>query len=137
MDTRKGRRYGYYRGRNGVDVKAPAVTPHIMVTWSCGCYAHLPLIDKGHPECIPSESFCQKHKETVTVVSRTDSYSIRCVDCGMRPRYYGAARMTALVYATKHAVNKAHRVEVWEGGQKLETIGEASRQLMLGDDPPF
>lgn len=118
-------------------MKAPAVTPHITVTWSCGCYANLPLVDKGHPECIPAESFCNKHGETVTVTARTDSYSIRCVDCKMRPRYYGAARMTAFVYASKHAVNHAHRVEVWEGATMIETVGQTTRQLMLGDVPPY
>jgi len=118
-------------------MKAPTVTPHITVTYSCGCYANLPLVDRGHPERVPGDSYCGKHRQAVTVVARTDSYMIRCLDCRMRPRYYGAARMTALVYATRHAVQRAHRVEVWEAATLVETIGQATRQLMLGDEAPF
>lgn len=130
-------RRGFTR-RDGTGMKAPRMIPHITVTYSCGCYANLPLITRGSPTHAPGDSYCGKHGEIVTVTARTDSYVIRCQDCKMRPRYYGAARMTALVYATKHSVRRAHRVAVYCGSDLVEVIGSATRQLMLGEDEaPF
>lgn len=118
-------------------MSAPRVQPHITVTYSCGCYANIPLVVKDRPDRKPCDSYCGKHDQVVTVVARTDSYVIRCLDCKMRPVYYGAARMTALVYASKHSVKRAHRVAVYCGSELVEVTGTTTRQLMLGDDPPF
>ena len=114
-------------------MKAPRMIPHITVTYSCGCYANLPLMTKDSPTNAPCDSYCQKHNQVVTVVARTDSYVIRCLDCKMAPRYYGAARMTALVYASKHSVKRAHRVAVYCGPDLVEVTGTTTRQLMLGE----
>jgi hypothetical protein len=114
-------------------MKAPRMIPHITVTYSCGCYANLPLYTKDAPANAPGDSYCQKHNQVVTVTARTDSYVIRCLDCRMRPRYYGAARMTALVYASKHSVKRAHRVAVYCGPDLVEVTGTTTRQLMLGE----
>ncbi len=122
---------------DGTRMKAPRMIPHITVTYSCGCYANLPLMTRDAPTNAPGDSYCGKHGREVTVIARTDSYVIRCLDCKMRPRYYGAARMTALVYASKHSVRRAHRVAVYCGPDLVEITGQTTRQLMLGDDPPF
>jgi hypothetical protein len=128
-ETSRGR---FPRGdRTGI--KARRVAPHITVTYSCGCYANIPLVVDGRPDQKPCDSYCQKHSQVVTVVARTDSYVIRCLDCKMRPVYYGAARMTALVYASKHSVKRAHRVAVYCGQDLVEVTGTTTRQLMLGE----
>jgi hypothetical protein len=125
---------GRFTRRDDTGMRAPRMIPHITVTYSCGCYANLPLISRGSPTNAPGDSYCGKHGQAVTVVARTDSYVIRCLDCKMRPRYYGAARMTALVYATRHSVRHAHRVAVYCGETLVETTGTTTRQLMLGED---
>jgi hypothetical protein len=129
-ETPSGRR----ASRDAANMKAPRLIPHITVTYSCGCYANLPLISRGSPTNAPGDSYCAKHGQAVTVVARTDSYVIRCLDCKMRPHYYGAARMTALVYASKHSVRRAHRVAVYCGSDLVEITGTTTRQLMLGED---
>jgi len=122
-----------FNSRNSADMKAPRVQPHITVTYSCGCYANIPLVVKDRPDRKPCDSYCAKHEKEVTVVARTDSYVIRCLDCKMRPVYYGAARMTALVYASKHSVRRAHRVAVYCGSDLVEVTGTTTRQLMLDE----
>lgn len=124
---------GRFPRRNSAGMKAPRMIPHITVTYSCGCYANLPLMTKDSPTNAPCDSYCQKHNQVVTVVARTDSYVIRCLDCKMRPVYYGAARMTAMVYASKHSVKRAHRVAVYCGPDLVEVTGTTTRQLMLGE----
>jgi len=125
---------GRFARRDDTGMRAPRMIPHITVTYSCGCYANLPLITRGSPTNAPCDSYCGKHSQAVTVVARTDSYVIRCLDCKMRPRYYGAARMTALVYASKHSVRRAHRVAVYCGADLVEITGTTTRQLMLGEE---
>jgi hypothetical protein len=44
--------------------------------------------------------------------------------------------MTALVYASKHANRKHHKVRVYHGGELIETIGQGA-QLSFDDEPPF
>jgi hypothetical protein len=124
---------GRFPRGNGDGMKAPRVKPHITVTYSCGCYANIPLVVNDKPDQKPCDSYCGKHDQVVTVVARTDSYVIRCLDCKMRPVYYGAARMTAMVYASKHSVRRAHRVAVYCGSELVEVTGSTTRQLMLGE----
>lgn len=118
-------------------MRQPRIIPHITVTYSCGCYADIPLYWKDAPTNSPGESHCLKHGKVVDVVSRVDSYSIRCDDCRMRPRYYGAARMSAFVAASRHSVRHAHRVRVLQGVELIQVVGATTRQLMLCEPPPF
>jgi hypothetical protein len=72
------------------------------------------------------------------VDSAQPEYRVRCTECRYS-RGYGSARITALTKASKHALQKRHKVNIWLGRKVIETAGSNVAQLTLMDDdtPPF
>jgi hypothetical protein len=93
---------------------------------------------RGIPPSIGSEIRCRKCGEVRLVDIAQAEYRARCTQCRYS-RGYGTARITALTKATKHAIQKHHKVNVWLGRKVIETVGKNVAQLTLPEDdtPPF
>jgi hypothetical protein len=80
-----------------------------------------------------SETYCARCQAVSRVVSHAPEWVIHCDGC-QYSRKWGQAKLTALVYAGKHANKKHHKVRVYHGSELIETVGKGA-QLALDDDP--
>lgn len=85
---------------------------------------------------VGDDAHCGKHGKVVQVITVSPTYVLRCSHCRYS-KIVGNAPMTADVYAAKHAVTRSHVVSIYRSGKLLRTVGEQTRQLVLGDEPDF
>jgi hypothetical protein len=82
-----------------------------------------------------SETYCVRCQKVVRVASHAPEWVIHCDGCKYSKKW-GQAKMTAFVYASKHANRRNHKVRVYHGSELIETIGQGA-QLSFDDVPPF
>lgn len=69
------------------------------------------------------EIYCLRCNKTVRVVNqKTVAWKISCQDCRYA-KNFGAAPMTAHIYATKHAIKRHHVVEMIDSEGWAELVG--------------
>lgn len=119
------------RERRDYDIKAPRIKPTAQGVLSCGCFVTFEQANLT----LGSETFCRRCQKVVRVSSHAPEWVIHCDGCRYS-RKYGQAKLEAVVYASKHANRKHHKVRVYCGAELVETIGQG-KQLTFDDEPPF
>ena len=115
-----------------MSVKVPAVMAGALLD----CKHKLNM--RGAPPKVGDDIWCPRCGEVRIVDSAQPEYRVRCTQCRYS-RGYGSARVTALTKASKHALQKRHKVNIWLGRKIIETSGANLSQLNLSDvdTPPF
>lgn len=130
-NPRRGNRNRHSGRVNKITAPRPGVTCNAIL--DCGCTRHLEGKAKEG-----SEYYCIWHKRIVIVVKAETEYVVDCVDCTFRRRR-GQAKFTAQSDASRHALTRRHRVNIFYGAKLMHTVGKQTTQLTLDsiDDPPF
>lgn len=114
--------------------KAPAYYGGSQYTLTCGCTKN---VNGRRIASLGDLIYCRTHNDTVAVHQVQPEYSIFCVSCPFT-RYYGQAKMTAEVYASKHSIARHHAVRIYYGSEVIGTTGKQHQLSLVTDDaPPF
>lgn len=102
----------------------------------CGCR----LWFEGPIPVIGDMILCRRHNMAAKRVKSVD-WAFKCEDCRYGRVNLGNAKLTAEVMATKHALNRKHRVRIYcTSERKITSVSYAGRsfqQIQLDDEPPF